>query len=156
MPGPASNALALAFADPTQNVVLLIEELNRGNAAAIFGELFQLLDRGPDGASRYGVELPAEAMQWLRAKGAIDAEGKVRFPANLYIWATMNSGDQGVFPLDTAFRRRWSYRYLGYSEPCGYAIADRKVRFAGRDLDWDGLRRLSTSTSSRSVYRGPA
>lgn len=140
VPGQALLAVAAAFDEPERNVVLLIEELNRGNAAAIFGELFQLLDRDEEGWSRYGVAPGAEAETWLRARGALDAEGAMRFPPNLYIWATMNSGDQGVFPIDSAFRRRWAYRYLGYSEPCLYDPADRIVRFGGHNLDWDRLR----------------
>ena len=52
----------------------------------------------------------------------------------------MNSGDQGVFPIDTAFRRRWAYRYLGYAQPCLYPAKNRLVRFGGRNLDWDRLR----------------
>jgi len=140
VPGPALNAIAAAVQEPTRNVVLLIEELNRGNAAAIFGELFQLLDRSQDGRSRYGVTLGAEASAWLQLYKALDVDGLLRFPANLHLWATMNSGDQGVFPIDTAFRRRWAYRYLGYAQPCLYAAADRVVRFAGRNLDWDKLR----------------
>jgi hypothetical protein len=140
VPGAALKAVAAAVENPAQNVVLLIEELNRGNAAAIFGELFQLLDRGEGGASRYGVSVGAEAAVWLQAHGALDAEGQLRFPPNLHLWATMNSGDQGVFPIDTALRRRWSYRYLGYSQPCLYLEEDRVVRFAGRNVEWDRLR----------------
>jgi len=140
VPGPALLGVAAAVADPERNVVLLIEELNRGNAAAIFGELFLLLDRREDGWSRYDVTLGAEAEAWLRSNGVIEEGAGLRFPPNLYIWATMNSGDQGVFPIDTAFRRRWAYRYLGYAEPCTYPIAERVVRFAGKSLDWDLFR----------------
>lgn len=140
VPGPALLAVAAAVADPGRNVVLLIEELNRGNAAAIFGELFQLLDRRDDGWSRYGVTITAEADGWLHSHDALGADGTLRFPPNLYLWATMNSGDQGVFPIDTAFRRRWAYRYLGYAEPCRYANSDKLLRFAGSNLDWDSFR----------------
>lgn len=140
VPGPALLAVAAAIAEPERNVVLLIEELNRGNAAAIFGELFQLLDRRDDGWSRYGVAVGAEAENWLRLNNALGPDATLRFPPNLHLWATMNSGDQGVFPVDTAFRRRWAYRYLGYAEPCAYAKADQIVRFAGRNLDWDRFR----------------
>lgn len=140
VPGPALLAVAAAVADPDRNVVLLIEELNRGNAAAIFGELFQLLDRGADGWSRYGVTITAEADAWLRSQNALGGDGTLRFPPNLHLWATMNSGDQGVFPIDTAFRRRWAYRYLGYAEPCRYANSEKLLRFAGSNLDWDSFR----------------
>ncbi|CAN5375210.1 hypothetical protein BH09PSE3_BH09PSE3_23820 [soil metagenome] len=140
VPGPALLAVATAIADPDRSVVLLIEELNRGNAAAIFGELFQLLDRGDDGWSRYGLTITAEADDWLRSQNVLGADGTFRFPPNLHLWATMNSGDQGVFPIDTAFRRRWAYRYLGYAEPCRYANSEKILRFAGCDLDWDSFR----------------
>lgn len=105
-PGPFSNALRQAYEKPDQHHYLVIEELNRAPAAAVFGELFQLLDRDDSGESRYEVDVPSE-----------DAEGwfgrrKLKLPANLSILATMNSADQGVFPLDTAFRRRWSQKYF--------------------------------------------
>lgn len=84
--------------------------------------------------------MSAEASVWLQSHNALDGEGRLRFPANLHLWATMNSGDQGVFPIDTAFRRRWAYRYLGYAQPCLYPAKNRLVRFGGRNLDWDRLR----------------
>lgn len=140
VPGPALIALEAALKDSSRNVVLLIEELNRANAAAVFGELFQLLDRDGAGVSRYGVEMQPEAAAWMAARGVLPDDGLLRLPGNLYIWGTMNSGDQGVFPLDTAFRRRWSFRYLGYSQPCELPHEQRVVRFGGRDFDWDVLR----------------
>lgn len=140
VPGPALRAISTARRRPERNVVLLIEELNRGNAAAAFGELFQLLDRADDGWSKYSVTLPAEAEAWLIEQGALQAGANLRLPPNLYIWATMNSGDQGVFPIDTAFRRRWAYRYLGYAQPCDYPEASRQLRFGGVEVDWDILR----------------
>lgn len=105
-PGPFSNALKLAYDKPDLHHYLVIEELNRAPAAAVFGELFQLLDRVDSGESRYEVDVPSEdAVAWF-------GRSKLKLPANLSILATMNSADQGVFPLDTAFRRRWSQKYF--------------------------------------------
>ena len=140
VPGPALEALVAARQQPDRNIVLLIEELNRANAAAAFGELFQLLDRQADGTSRYGINLPAEMQSWLVAADALVDGERLHLPSNLYIWATMNSGDQGVFPIDTAFRRRWAYRYLGYAQPCEYPAVNRRIAFGGHRYDWDELR----------------
>lgn len=115
-PGPFSKALSQAFKQPNQHHYLVIEELNRAPAASVFGELFQLLDRddsGPHrGRSTYSVEFPSpESERWFRDEQGLDLDA-LRIPSNLSIIATMNSADQGVYPLDTAFRRRWEQRYL--------------------------------------------
>jgi hypothetical protein len=114
-PGPFANALAFAWANPSEKVYLVIEELNRAVAAAVFGELFQLLDRTGDGSGRYGVDFPSPEFEaWFRSN-IDEAElqtPRLLLPSNLWILATMNSADQGVFPLDTAFRRRWVQKYV--------------------------------------------
>ncbi len=110
-PGPFCNALKAAFLDPVHHHYLVIEELNRAPAAAVFGELFQLLDRNQNGDGEYKVDFPnPESQAWFKAQGV--QEAKLRMPSNLSIVATMNSADQGVYPLDTAFRRRWEQEYL--------------------------------------------
>jgi hypothetical protein len=111
-PGPFMQALAVATDNPLLPVSLVIEELNRAAAAAVFGDLFLLLDRDGTGAGEYDVDFPsAESRKWFceRTGHSVD---KIRIPSNLHIYATMNSADQGVFPLDTAFRRRWRQEYL--------------------------------------------
>lgn len=136
VPGPLMRGLAHALSHPDQNVVIVIEEINRGNAASILGDMLQLLDRDASGASRYPLAASAEQRAFLAGEGhALD---EIRLPANLYLWATMNSADQGVFPLDTAFRRRWDYVYKGYAEPCSYANAT--VLYGGVGYRWDDLR----------------
>lgn len=111
-PGPFAAALAEAWKRPTEKVYLVIEELNRAAAAAVFGELFQLLDRRPDGAGRYEVNFPStEFGDWFAAETGMTMK-RLALPSNLSILATMNSADQGVYPLDTAFRRRWRQKYL--------------------------------------------
>ena len=85
--------------------LLLIEEINRANVAAVFGEVFQLLDRDDRNASQYPVK-PSEDIKAYLAKelgGRPEQYDEIKIPDNMYIWSTMNSADQGVFPMDTAF-----------------------------------------------------
>lgn len=109
VPGPFTNILKKAYENPSEEVVLIIEEINRGNAPAIFGDIFQLLDRMKEpmnnfkkGTSEFGIT------NFDIAKNIYgDEKQKVRIPSNLSILATMNTSDQNVFTLDTAFKRRW-------------------------------------------------
>lgn len=115
--GPFTNILADAYAHPQEEYILIIEEINRGNAPAIFGEVFQLLDRKteirnvddgyPIGTSEYGIT-NANIARIVYG----DAKHKVRIPSNLSIIGTMNTSDQNVFTLDTAFQRRWEMRLI--------------------------------------------
>lgn len=140
VPGPFTEALVMALREPAKNVVLVIEELNRGNCAAIFGDMFQLLDRDNDGLSRYGITVSPDLRTYLSDAGVLTKDDKLHIPANLYLWATMNSADQGVFPLDTAFRRRWDFIYRGHAEPCAYPASVRRIMFGGHLYDWDDFR----------------
>lgn len=109
VPGPFLRLLVRALKNPKHSFVLVIEELNRANAPAVFGEVFQLLDRDSQGVGKFSVMMPTEAQDYLRSRGL---SASVRLPANLYLWATMNSADQGVMPLDAAFKRRWTFEYV--------------------------------------------
>lgn len=97
--------------------LLIIEEINRANVAAVFGDVFQLLDR-KNGISEYAIATSEDMRQYLDDElGWYDADNsEMRIPSNMYIWATMNSADQGVFPMDTAFKRRWEFEYLGVDD----------------------------------------
>lgn len=114
-PGPFTNSLRRAYQDPENMYYLIIEEINRGNAPAIFGEIFQLLDRKEEGIfpeeevgeSEYGIsnfDIASEVYG--------DENHKVIIPRNLTILATMNTADQNVFTLDTAFQRRWDMKQI--------------------------------------------
>lgn len=109
--GPFTRILALALSNPSTEYNLIIEELNRANAAAVFGDLFQLLDRDEDGKSTYSIE-NEDISRYIADKNCTELIGDIRIPSNLNIIATMNSADQGVFALDTAFKRRWSFKYV--------------------------------------------
>lgn len=106
IPGPFTRILKKATDDPNHEYFLVIEEINRGNAPAIFGEVFQLLDR-QNGVSEYGISNADIAKVVYN-----DPIAMVRIPANLFILATMNTADQNVFTLDTAFKRRWAMKNI--------------------------------------------
>lgn len=128
IPGPFMRTLLYAYRHPEKNVLLIIEELNRANAAAVFGDMFQLLDR-KEGKSEYFLNTSEDLKRFLAKELVPEFENmedkkdevlenfnKVYIPSNMYIWATMNSADQGVFPLDTAFKRRWDFEYIGIDD----------------------------------------
>jgi hypothetical protein len=113
-PGPFTKALIEALNDIGKHVYLVIEELNRAPAAAVFGEIFQLLDRNMQGESQYKIEVSDPDML-LHIKENLkesDKFSELYLPSNLSILATMNSSDQSVMPMDTAFKRRWLFEYL--------------------------------------------
>ena len=135
-PGPFTKMLKKAEDDPDNYYYLVIEELNRGNAPAIFGEIFQLLDRkdedefpaGEVGESEYGISNYEVAKQVYE-----DEKHPVRIPSNMYILATMNTADQNVFTLDTAFQRRWNMRQIENNfEKCDHS----KDIIVGTKVNW--------------------
>ncbi|QYJ78845.1 McrB family protein [Shewanella acanthi] len=114
-PGPFTEAIIRAVNEPTESFSLVIEELNRASAAAVFGEIFQLLDRNKSGHSEYMIDISdPDFRDYLNLKtNQFFSHGQKLFiPSNLSLLATMNSSDQAVKPLDTAFKRRWSFEYI--------------------------------------------
>lgn len=106
-PGPFTKILKKAYEDPKSMFYLIIEEINRGNAPAIFGDIFQLLDRDEKGVSEYGITNLEISKEVYNVENV-----KIKIPGNLTILATMNTSDQNVFTLDTAFKRRWSMKMI--------------------------------------------
>ena len=116
VPGPFMRILVKAYAEPTKPFLLIIEEINRANVAAVFGDVFQLLDRNDKGESRFSIQTSEDMRKYLKDHLGdceyVEDFSSIELPSNLFIWATMNSADQGVFPMDTAFKRRWDFKYL--------------------------------------------
>lgn len=117
--GPFLNMLCKALNNPEYKFLLIIEEMNRANAAAVFGDVFQLLDRNTNNSSTYSIKFNADITNFLinNIKDSVDttlfdrSTGFIKIPENLFIWGTMNSADEGVSKMDSAFKRRWSFKY---------------------------------------------
>ena len=110
VPGPFLRTYVDAVNDSSNNYLLIIEEINRADAASVFGDVFQLLDRDQYGNSVYSISASEDIKKYL--EGKVKNTDNLSIPSNMYIWATMNSADQGVFPMDTAFKRRWDFLYF--------------------------------------------
>lgn len=104
------NAYEIACSHPEEPVFLIIEEINRGNCAQIFGDTFQLLDRDDKLESKYPITPNEDIKKWLESTQIKD-KVKLKLPSNMFIWATMNSSDQSLYKLDSAFQRRWKMLY---------------------------------------------
>lgn len=129
----------------TDNVYLIIEEINRGNCAQIFGDLFQLLDRDEEGKSEYTIKADTDLKAYLEETLGTDNEGikdgEICLPSNLYIYATMNTSDQSLFPIDSAFKRRWDWEY----EPIKYKNTDWVIDINGEKFSWVSFQRIVNS-----------
>src|SRR5699024_3357404 len=111
VPGVFTKQLIKALQNPLEDYLVIIEELNRADAQAVFGDVFQLLDRTEDGNSKYGIAMPEEMYDYF-VEHNIESDNLI-LPSNFYIWSTMNTADQGVQPIDTAFTRRFDdFEYL--------------------------------------------
>lgn len=168
VPGPLMKQLVNALLHPDIAFLLITEELNRANVAAVFGDLFQLLDRNNDNFSEYPININEDLKKYFDIvysdpsnKLYIDnmkmiLKNGLVFPSNFYIWGTMNSADQGVMPMDTAFKRRWEQKYFGLDD--AWSTSDGKKRFANykkikyqkkmgddfevNEVSWNILRRI--------------
>lgn len=154
-PGPFALALRNALQKAETRTYLVIEELNRAPAAAVFGELFLLLDRDANGRGKYDVNFPTpEFRDWLCKELDIKME-RIRLPSNLWLLATMNSADQGVYPIDTAFRRRWrqSYIPIDYAEAPTGTVNYVKLDGTTATIEWRDFARILNGhlTSKLSV-----
>lgn len=143
-------------------VYLVIEEINRGNCAQIFGDIFQLLDRVGDGAdkgfSQYSIDADCDFATWLREDSILKTvwsgyeakvgDGKLKLPPNLNILATMNTSDQSLFPMDSAFKRRFDWEYV----PINYKMPKADFKVGKGDLSFDWLHFLKkVNADIRSV-----
>ena len=126
-------------------VYLVIEEINRGNCAQIFGDIFQLLDRDSKGFSQYSIDADCDFATWLKEDSVLKTiwsdyetkvgEGKLKLPPNLNILATMNTSDQSLFPMDSAFKRRFDWEYVPISFD-GKDAANFQIDIDGIQYSW--------------------
>lgn len=149
------KAYVEAWKNPSKPYYLIIEEINRGNCAQIFGDIFQLLDRREDGFSKYHITTDSDIEAYLRdeAFNSLSVEkfssieginleqiisGEImQLPSNLHIYATMNTSDQSLFPIDSAFKRRWEWEYKPIEQPLDPQYRDWKiVTDDGTAYDW--------------------
>lgn len=134
------QAYTAAWKNTSEPYYLIIEEINRGNCAQIFGDLFQLLDRDENGMSSYGITPDKDIANYLKKEFAkIEIENTdikngntMMLPSNLYILATMNTSDQSLFPIDSAFKRRWDWEYV----PIEDAGKKHYIKVGNKKYDW--------------------
>lgn len=136
VPGPFTRILDVAYTNHQEKCLLIIEELNRGNAPAIFGEIFQLLDRNDDGSSKYAIYNSDIANEVHKDKLC-----PIKLPSNLTIVATMNTSDQNVFTMDTAFQRRWQMKHI-------------PNRFTGESLDEKTIKHVAKHLPNSAISWG--
>ena len=134
------KAYVAAWKNQEQSIFLVIEEINRGNCAQIFGDIFQLLDRNENGESEYPIKADQDIQNHLAEVFAdcdnlpdtIKSGEELLLPNNLYIWATMNTSDQSLFPIDSAFKRRWDWKYM----PIHDAGENWTIALSDVEYDW--------------------
>ena len=150
VPGPFMRtyvaAMKSANSDNPKPYLLIIEEINRANVAGVFGDVFQLLDRNDENISEYPIQTSEDMRKYLSKELGGDSTiyTEIKIPDNMFIWATMNSADQGVYPMDTAFKRRWNFTYLGINDN-EEGILEKEVSLGSgeyeRKVKWNELRK---------------
>ena len=168
IPQAFTNAYVRAWLT-NKDVYLVIEEINRGNCAQIFGDLFQLLDRDKDGYSKYPIDTDSDLGNHIR-KALLASERndipeevksgkKMQLPSNLYIWATMNTSDQSLFPIDSAFKRRWDWKYMKIKDMKDKIAQPYRIIVKDKQYSWWGFinkmnEHISSTTSSEDKQLG--
>ena len=152
-PQAFTNAYVAAWKNVESPFFLIIEEINRGNCAQIFGDIFQLLDRDEYGYSSYKTTPDQDLANYISKQFAdtdiddadVKSGKKMQLPPNLYIWATMNTSDQSLFPIDSAFKRRWDWRYI----PIDYTDRGHYINCGDTQYSWaDFLQKVNDRVES--------
>lgn len=152
-PQAFTNAYIAAWKDLENPFFLIIEEINRGNCAQVFGDIFQLLDRDEYGYSSYKTTPDQDLANYIRKQlddadiddAEVKSGKKMQLPPNLHIWATMNTSDQSLFPIDSAFKRRWDWRYI----PIDYTDRGHYIACGDTQYSWaDFLQKVNERVES--------
>ena len=152
-PQAFTNAYVAAWKNVESPFFLIIEEINRGNCAQIFGDIFQLLDRDEYGYSSYKTTPDQDLANYIREQftdtdiddADVKSGKKMQLPPNLHIWATMNTSDQSLFPIDSAFKRRWDWRYI----PIDYTDRGHFIACGDTQYSWaDFLQKVNDRVES--------
>lgn len=152
-PQAFTNAYVSAWKDLSNPFYLIIEEINRGNCAQIFGDIFQLLDRNEQGYSSYKTTPDQDLTNYIKTQFSetniedadVKSGNKMQLPPNLHIWATMNTSDQSLFPIDSAFKRRWDWRYI----PIDYTDNGHYIDCGDTQYSWaDFLQKVNARVES--------
>ena len=141
LPQVFTNAYVQAWKNPEKPIYLIIEEINRGNCAQIFGDLFQLLDRDKTtGKSEYPIKADKDLVAYIEKVLGAGHEGikngELCLPSNLIIYATMNTSDQSLFPMDSAFKRRWDWEYVPINYSKDIDSGKFIINIAGAEYLW--------------------
>lgn len=158
-----TEAYVRAWNDLGNPYFLIIEEINRGNCAQIFGDTFQLLDRDDNGYSEYPIDADADLKKYLQDTNVLTneagiANGQLCLPPNLSIIATMNTSDQSLFPMDTAFKRRWAWEYVPIDYENKYS-SEFKINIGEKTFEWPKFlrainKKIKSLTSSEDKQMG--
>ena len=155
--GPFLRLLFEALKKPEEYFLIIIEEINRANAAAVFGDIFQLLDREGNGKSKYLISISEDIKIYLKSKEddlykIFEKDQKLYLPENFYIWATMNTSDQGVNVLDSAFKRRFDeYEFIGINDNED-EIKGIEIKINGvEETDWNEFRKKLNNFLSQII-----
>ena len=142
VPQAFTKAYVNAWKNPDKKCYLIVEEINRGNCSQIFGDLFQLLDRDEKGFSLYDVDADTDLASHLSKEFAncsrldmteeVKSGRKIKLPCNLWLLATMNTSDQSLYPMDSAFKRRWEWKYI----PLEKGVPDKYIIVDGSYFSW--------------------
>ena len=152
-PQAFTNAYVAAWKSLDKPFYLIIEEINRGNCAQIFGDIFQLLDRDGNGYSSYKTTPDQDLANYIGRQlsdteiedAGVKSGRKMQLPPNLHIWATMNTSDQSLFPIDSAFKRRWDWRYI----PIDYTDRGHYIDCGDTQYSWaDFLQKVNDKVES--------
>ena len=163
VPGVLTKLLVKALKNPNEDYLLIIEEINRAHAAAVFGDFFQLLDRDGNYKSEYKISASEDLTRYFKKAFNEDEENidnvknhlgqdydQVILPANLFIWATMNSADQGVMPIDTAFKRRWEMEYIHIDTNERLIEGKYELQIGKDKITWNDFRKTINNYLSSS------